>query len=211
MRRMPRRGFSLVELLVVIGIIACLVGILLPALTAAREHARRIACVSNVRQLTVAWIMYANDNRGRLCSSVLTIAPDGNEAPVSWCWIKRSFDPMQGVLWPYLRNDRVYFCPDLPSPPPPHPQPPHGIDEYVSYSMNRDIAGGRENTGNFSVALYRINQIKHPESTFVFIEQYNGGPHGGNVTRKLDMYRRCINRISRPLMGRSARIIGWAA
>ena len=58
-----RRAFTLVELLVVIGIIALLIAVLMPALTAARAQARAVACLSNVRQIATAAIMYANDNK----------------------------------------------------------------------------------------------------------------------------------------------------
>src|SRR5579863_6763892 len=68
-------GFTLVELLVVIGIIAILVGILLPALNRARENALRIRCMANVRSLTLAWLMYAGDNKGRLCNSETQALP----------------------------------------------------------------------------------------------------------------------------------------
>src|SRR2546423_2054500 len=62
----PAGGFTLVELLVVIGIIAVLIAVLLPALSKAREQAKVAACLSNVKQLTTGWIMYANENKGNL-------------------------------------------------------------------------------------------------------------------------------------------------
>src|SRR5687768_9679296 len=66
MRGQANRGFTLVELLVVIGIIALLVSMLLPALGRAKEQARRAACLSNLRQMGQALHMYANANKGHM-------------------------------------------------------------------------------------------------------------------------------------------------
>jgi len=61
-----KRAFTLVELLVVIGIIVVLIAILMPVLGRAREHARQVKCASNIRQILCSMFMYASDNKGKL-------------------------------------------------------------------------------------------------------------------------------------------------
>ena len=72
-----RRGFTLIELLVVISIIALLIGILLPALGAARDSARTLACLSNTRQLGIALYTYATDHDARFPTSDGSVPEDG--------------------------------------------------------------------------------------------------------------------------------------
>ena len=90
-------GFTLVELLLVIAIIAILASLLLPALGYAKESARSVACMNNLRQLGVADSLYATDN-------------DDNYPAFRKCCDASVGDMTTGTLQPYLENKNVYLC-----------------------------------------------------------------------------------------------------
>ena len=92
-------GFTLVELLVVIAIIAILAAILFPVFARARAKAGQVSCLSNVRQLAMAVLMYAQDYEDALPIAV-TCRPDW-----SYCWTTME------LLEPYVMNREIRFCP----------------------------------------------------------------------------------------------------
>jgi prepilin-type N-terminal cleavage/methylation domain-containing protein len=117
--RTPPRGFSLVELLVVISVIALLVGLLLPALRGGREAARTTVCLSNQRSLVSAWALYANSHAGRTLP--LADQPDPSQIVYWWgaaLWQSGTVDHARGSIAPYLETRpgerSVFECPAQP-------------------------------------------------------------------------------------------------
>ena len=103
------RGFTLVELLVVVGIIAVLVALLMPAVARARENARRVVCASNLRQLAVACIGYKQANRGRWPGH----AGSEHMYPGDWIRWQNHADMADSSIVPYLGTwePDVFRCP----------------------------------------------------------------------------------------------------
>jgi prepilin-type N-terminal cleavage/methylation domain-containing protein len=155
------KGFTLIELLVVIGIIAVLVGILIPVLGLARESARQSQCLSNLRQLTMGWLMYANNNKGRRAFA----ETDNPES----CWVgpNDTIDAMQsGTLYPYVKAYEAYHCPS-------------DISDHVrSYSLSDYMNGmyfiltfGADSDVARHSIKHKLNQIRKTSDTLVLIEE----------------------------------------
>ena len=98
---MKKRGFTLIELLVVIAIIAILAAILFPVFTSAKEKGKQSACMSNVRQLAMAYNRYGDDNSGHLCLYA-------EKAPGNWSTTWRYW--MENIM-PYVKSYKVFQCP----------------------------------------------------------------------------------------------------
>jgi len=108
-----KRGFTLIELLVVIAIIAILAAILFPVFAQAREAARKSSCASNLKQIGIAFTMYAQDYDGGYPLHY-TLAPSYTSG-CYWfgCLNAGVVDKTQGMLYPYTKNHQIQLCPSF--------------------------------------------------------------------------------------------------
>jgi prepilin-type N-terminal cleavage/methylation domain-containing protein/prepilin-type processing-associated H-X9-DG protein len=171
------KAFTLVELLVVIGIISVLISMLLPALNKARESAQRIACASNLRQVAMAWTAYTADNHGKLPVllsyywDATPSNPNPSATPTYYYWAS--------MLKPYLSDKTnltnsynytvsdsvsssgVFQCPSWEN----HSS---GV-AYVAYGMVMYGVGGRYYSG-FYPGYRRSVEIKDPATQLLFAD-----------------------------------------
>ena len=118
--KQPQKAFTLIELLVVIAIIAILAAMLLPALSLSKVKAQGVQCLSNLRQLAYAWLMYPDDNNG-----LITNPGNSRTEPFVWQRLWMDFNggntdntnyallmnPDQSKFATYVRNPHIYKCP----------------------------------------------------------------------------------------------------
>jgi prepilin-type N-terminal cleavage/methylation domain-containing protein/prepilin-type processing-associated H-X9-DG protein len=164
------RGFTLIELLVVIAIIAVLMAILMPALNRARLQGKRAACMGNLKQLTLAWIMYADENDDKI--------PLANPNSDGWVeWISNQDAPEQqkragirgGTLYEYCPNEKAYCCPT-------------GIrGEVVTYAIMDAMNGYSGHPWSDGMTFKKRTSIKQGSKRLVFIDEGRLSPNSWTI------------------------------
>ena len=173
---MKKQGFTLIELLVVIAVIAVLMGILMPALHMAREQGRSIVCASNLKSLTLAWQLYADNNDNKIVNGLTPRVVD----PHNLGWVVIPENPIeasveekkecikQGALWPYVSEIKVFRCPsDRRNRSPVHK------NAYRTYTIPAGLNGEAAPRYNWGIAkaCKNLTEIKNPGRKYVFVPE----------------------------------------
>jgi len=157
MRAPKTRGFTLVELLVVIGIIVILIGLLLPTVTAAREQSKSVQCLSNLRQMGIAAHAYIVANSG--CYPLAYYKTD------NWDFSFIGGKVVPGLLWSTGgragTDVRIQQCPSFDG------KSNTSADPYTGYNYNTSYLGG-EQVGSIVRPSAKASQVRQPSRTAMF-------------------------------------------
>jgi type II secretory pathway pseudopilin PulG len=177
-------GFSRLELLAVLAVLALLAAIQFPALAHNKGNSRRAVCADNLRRLAVSWMMYADDNHGRLAPNQAGSLPTTNNWVAGWLDYNGLPDNTnvatitQARLYPYNKAVEIYRCPDDLS-------ASRGQLRIRSYSMNGYVGAAAGGWSPGFQAMTKSFQIRQPDRTFIFIEEHPDSINDGTFI--LDM------------------------
>jgi prepilin-type N-terminal cleavage/methylation domain-containing protein/prepilin-type processing-associated H-X9-DG protein len=190
-----RHGFTLIELLVVIAIIAILAAMLLPALSSAKKRAQGTYCMNNQKQMALAWIMYADDNNGKLAPNWGQASANGpatQPVPNAFaCWVAGWLDftastentntamllnhdlyPNGAFLGSYIKTASSFKCPADQS-----QTLIYGakMSRVRSVSMNNFVGSPSQPINSSALGAYptysKATSIRSPTMTFVFLDE----------------------------------------
>ena len=158
-RTHQRRGFTLVELMVALGVIVVLLSLILPTLNRAREMSKQTSCLGNLRNLGTAFMSYVADNEGLFPRPAVTAKPE------DWLYWQAGRDTAQGRLVPYLGgafDERHYRCPSD------SPENRTAVNNgfLYSYTINENISNHEDN-----VSTLNLRQIVTPAEKVLLIDE----------------------------------------
>jgi prepilin-type N-terminal cleavage/methylation domain-containing protein/prepilin-type processing-associated H-X9-DG protein len=167
------RAFTLIELLVVIGIVGVLAGLLLPALARSKATAKRISCLSNLRQMLLAVQVYAENHADSFPIAYYSTTNSGVTTTYAWDLTTVHTTPPEvvpGLLWEGQGAEQIQQCPSLST------RAIWLADPYTGYNYNTSYLGHGQFESMPSPA--QVSAVKRPSATLIFGDgQYAGGPN----------------------------------